>query len=189
MTASPNASWMGAVPHFASGAGLRLETVVTVTGRVVARAEAAVNPRLATGRRRGGRAGSGRGVGRRCVASTHQQRRRVSRGDAPALPVPRPPPPAGPSLHPAPEPGHRVHPAADDRLWLHRVSDPHLDLELAGGRPRLSRAEPRASGEVLRPAPGAPAVQATADGGGLRSVLPDRPVLPRRGRSGRPVTG
>jgi aspartyl-tRNA synthetase len=38
----------GSAP-FAAAAGLRLETVVTVTGRVVARAPEAVNPRLATG--------------------------------------------------------------------------------------------------------------------------------------------
>jgi aspartyl-tRNA synthetase len=36
-------------PHLATAEGLRLESVVTVTGRVVARAESAVNPRLATG--------------------------------------------------------------------------------------------------------------------------------------------
>ena len=36
-------------PHFKTFEGLRLETVVTVTGTVVARAPAAVNPKLATG--------------------------------------------------------------------------------------------------------------------------------------------
>jgi aspartyl-tRNA synthetase len=39
----------GSSPRLALGSGLRLETVVTVTGRVVARAEGAVNPKLATG--------------------------------------------------------------------------------------------------------------------------------------------
>ena len=39
----------GMNPHFGLASGLRLETVVTVTGRVVARAPAAVNPKLATG--------------------------------------------------------------------------------------------------------------------------------------------
>src|SRR5512134_3564882 len=39
----------GSGPHFALAAGLRLETVVTVTGRVVPRAAEAVNPKLATG--------------------------------------------------------------------------------------------------------------------------------------------
>ena len=36
-------------PHLATAEGLRLESVVTVTGRVVARAASAVNPKLATG--------------------------------------------------------------------------------------------------------------------------------------------
>ena len=39
----------GSAPHFTLASGLRLETVVTVTGRVVARAPEAVNPKLATG--------------------------------------------------------------------------------------------------------------------------------------------
>ncbi len=39
----------GANPHFGLASGLRLETVVTVTGDVVARAADAVNPKLATG--------------------------------------------------------------------------------------------------------------------------------------------
>ncbi len=72
---------------------------------------------------------------------------------------------------------------------LHRVPDADPDLQLAGGCPRLSGAEPRPSREVLRPAPGPPAVQAAPDGGGLRPLLPDRPVLSRRGRPGRPVAG
>jgi aspartyl-tRNA synthetase len=39
----------GGSPHFAAAAGLRLETVITVTGDVVARTAATVNPKLATG--------------------------------------------------------------------------------------------------------------------------------------------
>ena len=39
----------GTSPHFGLAAGLRLETVVTVTGRVVARDATAINPKLATG--------------------------------------------------------------------------------------------------------------------------------------------
>ena len=57
---------------------------------------------------------------------------------------------------------------------VHRVPDADLDLELAGGGARLPRAEPRASGHVLRAAAGATAVQAAPDGGRVRPVLPDR---------------
>jgi aspartyl-tRNA synthetase len=39
----------GGSPHLAPAEGLRLESVVTVTGRVVARAPSAVNPKLETG--------------------------------------------------------------------------------------------------------------------------------------------
>ncbi len=39
----------GASPHFKTAAGLRLESVITVTGTVVPRAPDAVNPKLATG--------------------------------------------------------------------------------------------------------------------------------------------
>jgi aspartyl-tRNA synthetase len=50
-------------------------------------------------------------------------------------------------------------------------------------------AEPRAPGQVLRAAAGAAAVQAAADDRGLRPLLPDRAVLPRRGRPRRPLAG
>ena len=78
---------------------------------------------------------------------------------------------------------HREHPPADDRRPASRSSR----------RPSSPRARRRArattscpsrdpSREVLRAAPGAPAVQAALDGGGLRPLLPDRTLLPRRGR-------
>ena len=46
-----------------------------------------------------------------------------------------------------------------------------------------------APGQVLRPAPGAADVQAAADGRRLRPLLPDRALLPRRGRPRRPLAG
>ena len=179
----------GASPHFALAAGLRLETVVTVTGRVVPRAPAAVNPKLATGE----------------VELVVDEL--VVESAAEALPLQVNSDAEYPEdtrlryryLDLRRERVHRnillrsqviaIHPAADDRRWLHRVPDADPDLELAGGRPRLPRAEPRASRQVLRAAAGAPAVQAAPDGGGLRPLLPDRPVLPRRGRPRRPVAG
>ena len=78
------------------------------------------------------------------------------------------------------------HPPAHDRAGLHRVPDADPDLELARGRARLPGAEPAASRQVLRAAAGAAAVQAAADGRGLRPLLPDRALLPRRGQPRRP---
>ena len=75
------------------------------------------------------------------------------------------------------------------RAGLSRVPDADPHLELARRRARLPRAEPDPSRQVLRAAAGAAAVQAAADGGGLRPLLPDRALLPRRGRARRSLAG
>ena len=75
------------------------------------------------------------------------------------------------------------------RAGLPRVPDADPDVELARRRARLPRAEPHAPGQVLRAAAGAAAVQAAADGRRLRSLLPDRALLPRRGRARRSLAG
>ena len=54
------------------------------------------------------------------------------------------------------------------------------------GRARLPRAVPRAPRQVLRAAAVAAALQADPHGVGLREVLPDRALLPRRGPARRP---
>ena len=64
---------------------------------------------------------------------------------------------------------------------------PILTASSPGGRARLPGAVAAASGQVLCAAAGAAAVQAAHHGGGLRSLLPDRAVLPRRGRARRPL--
>ena len=58
-----------------------------------------------------------------------------------------------------------------------------------GGRARLPRPQPPPAGLLLRAAPVAAAVQAAADGRRLRALLPDRPLLPRRGPARRPPAG
>ncbi len=63
---------------------------------------------------------------------------------------------------------------------------PILTASVARGRARLPGAGAAAPGQVLRPAAGAAAVQAVADGRGLRPLFPDRALLPRRGRARRP---
>src|SRR5207245_6273371 len=69
------------------------------------------------------------------------------------------------------------------------VPDADPDRQLARGRARLPRAEPAASRHLLRATASAAAVQAVADGGGVRPLFPDRAVLPRRGEPGRPLAG
>ena len=68
-----------------------------------------------------------------------------------------------------------------------RDADPHQAH--ARGRARLPGAQSGAPGRVLRAAPVAPALQAAAHGGGARSLLPDRPLLPGRGPACRPAAG
>ena len=70
---------------------------------------------------------------------------------------------------------------------LPRVPDADPDRLLAGRRARLPGAVAPASRQVLRAAAGAAAVQAADDGRGLRPLLPDRALLPRRGRARRPL--
>ena len=54
------------------------------------------------------------------------------------------------------------------------------------GRARLPRAEPPGAGLLVRAAAVAAALQAAADDRRLRALLPDRPLLPRRGLPRRP---
>ena len=82
---------------------------------------------------------------------------------------------------------HRFDPAAHEGAGLLRIPDADPDRLLAGGRARLSRAVAHASGQVLRAAAGAAAVQAADHDLGLRPLLPDRALLPRRGRARRPL--
>ena len=74
-----------------------------------------------------------------------------------------------------------------DREGFHRHRDADAHALDAGRRARLSRAFARAPRAVLRAAAVAAAVQAAADDRGLRPLLPDRQVLPRRGPARRPA--
>ena len=80
---------------------------------------------------------------------------------------------------------HR-HPRAPERRGLprDRDADPHpLD---ARGRARLPGAQPAPARLLVRAAAVAAALQAAADGRRLRALLPDPPLLPRRGLPRRP---
>ncbi len=66
---------------------------------------------------------------------------------------------------------------------------PILTASSPGGRARLPGAVAHPCRQVLRAAAGAAAVQAAADGVGLRPLFPDRALLPRRGPARRPAAG
>ena len=66
------------------------------------------------------------------------------------------------------------------------IETPVLTRSTPGGRPRLPRPQPPPAGLLLRAAAVAAALQAAADGRRLRALLPDRPLLPRRGPARRP---
>ena len=112
--------------------------------------------------------------------------RRGRRGRAPAPPLPRPAPRADARGADAAPPGHRGDARVPRRRGLPRRRDAGADPLDPGGRPRLPRPQPPPAGLLLRAAAVAAAVQAAADGRRLRALLPDRPLLPRRGPARRP---
>ena len=77
--------------------------------------------------------------------------------------------------------------AGAGRAGLRRDRDPHADPLHARGCPRLPRAGPAPPGQLVRPAAEPPAVQAAAHGRRHGALLPDRPLLPRRGLPRRPA--
>ena len=121
------------------------------------------------------------------TAAAGLRRARLSGGDAAEIPLPRSAPRAAAPQHHAALEGHLVHPPAHDRPGLHRVPDADPDRVVARRRARLPRAVAPASRQVLCAAAGAAAVQAAHHGGGLRPLLPDRALFPRRGCARRPL--
>jgi hypothetical protein len=71
----------------------------------------------------------------------------------------------------------RFDPQAHEAAGIFRIPDTDPDGILAGRRARLPGAVAAASGQVLRAAAGAAAVQATHHDRGLRPLLPDRAVF------------
>ena len=112
--------------------------------------------------------------------------RRGRRGRPPAPPLPRPAPRADARGARAAPPGHRGDARVPRRGGLPRCRDAGPDPLDPRGRARLPRPQPPPAGLLLRAAPVAAALQAAADGRRLRALLPDRPLLPRRGPARRP---
>ena len=164
---------------------LRNEFVVRVTGKVRARPAGTVNPDLASGEVE-------------VLAQTIEilnpslppafqlDDENLSENGAARAPRARPAPPAD-AEEPAAALPHGDGGAPVPRPpRLHRHRDADADALHAGRRARLPGAVARAPGRVLRAAAVAAAVQADADDRGLRPLLPDRQVLPRRGPARRP---
>ena len=81
------------------------------------------------------------------------------------------------------------HPRRPRSARLRRDRDADAHQEHARGRPRLRRAVAPPARIDLRPAAEPAAAQAAAHGRGHRPLLPDRPLLPRRGPARRPPAG
>ena len=102
------------------------------------------------------------------------------------VPLPRPAAPADAAQPAAAPPRGDGGAALPRRARLHRHRDADALQVDARRRARLPGALARAPRPVLRAAAVAAALQADADGRGLRPLLPDRQVLPRRGPARRP---
>ena len=108
------------------------------------------------------------------------------RGAAADLPLPRHPPPAPPAGPRDAQPGGVGDAPRAGGRRLPRGRDARADPLDARGRARLPGAQPDAARLLVRPAAEPAAVQAAADGGRPRALLPDRPLLPGRGPARRP---
>ena len=168
---------------------LRGEWVIGVRGRVRPRPEGTVNPKIPTGAIEVLAERAARAQPERDAAVPDRgpgDRRRI---DPPAPPLPRPAAPGDGEEPRLPLARRLVHAQLPDRARLSGGRDAVSHQEHAGGRPRLPRAEPREPRPVLRAAAVAPALQAAADGGRRRPLLPGGALLPRRGPARRPAAG
>ena len=128
-------------------------------------------------------------VGSQGAAAAGVRRAGLSGGDAAQISLPRSPARNAARQYHEAAGHHLVAAAAHARRRFLRVPDADPHRVLARRRARLSRAEPRASRQVLRAAAGAAAIQAADHDRGLRPLFPDRALLPRRGRARRPLAG
>ena len=127
-----------------------------------------------------------RGAEHRADTAVPARRREPVRDRASDPPRNRPAPPADAEEHDAALQGGDGVPPFPRQPRLHRHRDADADQVHAGGCTRLSGAVARSAGRILRIAAIAAVVQAVADGCGLRPLLPDHQMLPRRGSARRP---
>ena len=158
-----------------------------ITGTVRRRPEGTVNANLPTGEVEVGDCSVE--VLRTADAAAVPDRRASRRGRrerAPAVPLPRPAPRADAAQPAHPRRRQLGDPPGDGGAGVRRGRDADARAVDAGGSPRVPRAVAQGARLVLRPAAVAAAVQAAADGGRRRPLLPDRPLPARRGPACRP---
>src|SRR4029453_5896923 len=192
-----------------AAAAIRNEDCVRVAGTVRARPAGNENPELPTGDvevaaadvevlapsatppfPRGGRCGAprrSRPAPRRAPAVPAGGPHRRRRDPASPVPVSGPAPPGGPARPRDPRPHQRQPAPGAGRPRVPGGRDAVPDQVAPRGGARLPGHHPPGPRPVLRPAPVPPAVQAAADGGRDRTLLPDRALLSRRGPAGRPA--
>ena len=122
----------------------------------------------------------------RARAAVPARRRRRRRDAAPAPPLPRPAPRRDAPQRPGALQAHADDPPVPRgaRVLGARDADP-VQVD-AGGRARVPGADVVAPGPLLRAAAVAADLQAALRHLRLRALLPDRPLLPRRGHPRRP---
>ena len=170
----------------AGAGGLRGEDVITRERRARAPRRGRGQPRPADrrGRARGGGAGAARRLGDAAVPD--RRGRPGGRGASPPLPLPRPPQGADARQRDPPPRGRQGDPRLPLGRGLPGGRDADHDPLDPRGRARLPGAEPALARRLVRAAAVAPALQAAPDDRRLRALLPDRPLLPRRGLPRRP---
>ena len=158
-----------------------------MTGEVVAARRVGEERRDADGRGRGAR-DRARGPEPGRDAAVPDRGRREGLGGPPAeVPLPRPAPARDDGEPREAERRDVPDPAGPPRGGLPRGRDADPDEVDARRGARLPRPVARPPGRVLRPPAVAAALQAAPDGLGHRALLPDRPLLPRRGPARRPA--
>ena len=171
---------------FAAAERVRSEFVLRVQGVVRRRPEGTANPNIRSGEIEV-LAHELEILNAVAHAAVPDGRREHLRDGAPHAPRPRPAPPADAEEPDAALPHRDGGAPVPRRAGLHRHRDADAHQVHARGRARLPGALARARRQVLRAAAVAAAVQAAADDGGLRPLLPDHQVLPRRGPARRPA--
>ena len=154
-------------------------------GELVPRSEGTRNPALDDGRRRAlGRRGRAARPVRAAALPARRGGRRRDAAHPPPLPRPAPARDAADPEDPRRRHAHHAPLPRGSRLLGARDAD--ADALDARGRARLPRAGAARPRQLLRAAAEPAAVQAAADVRRLRALLPDRPLLPRRGPARRP---